>query len=536
MRQPFSGLTRSIGLIFLVSVAPFLSFYAHNVQEISDASPILVFAAGAFFLSALFYLLLNRLVRTTGTRLVSAYAVFIILFWNFGNLESSLNDTGFRFSVVSLIWFSTTALAVVIAFVFGNRRAFFTLLFFFAAAGIVLPALDLLVRVDGGESRRDDSAQAYSLGSNVIWSGNPVRRPSIYWIFADSYPNTGVLKEYYGFDNSEFVALLKERGFYVAEESFSNFNLTLASVPSTFNAEYAFEPPGNAMENGEWKKGQTNSGLFNAVLGDNRSVSFLKQLGYRYVHYDHGWLSAYACGGYEDICIQNKPFLLSDLETQLLFMAPFQVLVALFDRGSSGFFHHHVDGATRAGLRGSGTGVPEFGENLAAIEIDDPIFVYAHFMSPHAPFTNDANCETIDTRFLKSEGEELNALFVGQVQCLNRHFIDLVDGIIARDPEAIIVLAGDHGPRHSVPKVPRARLDDFGDVRIRESLGILNAIRVPEECAAPLNPRWTLVNTMRLVFACMGGQEPRLVEPKHFILRWNKSNPDAGKIREVFPN
>ena len=60
---------------------------------------------------------------------------------------------------------------------------------------------------------------------------------------------------------------------------------------------------------------------------------------------------------------------------------------------------------------------------------------------------------------------------------------------------------------------------------------ILNAFRLPKECSSAVHPRLTPINTMRIVFACLGGEEPRLLEPRHFISR--PDSPQRGRLRRV---
>lgn len=45
----------------------------------------------------------------------------------------------------------------------------------------------------------------------------------IYYIVVDGYGREDILGDIYGFDNSEFITFLDEEGFYVAEESKSNY-------------------------------------------------------------------------------------------------------------------------------------------------------------------------------------------------------------------------------------------------------------------------------------------------------------------------
>ena len=50
--------------------------------------------------------------------------------------------------------------------------------------------------------------------------------PNVYFIILDAYPRNDVLKEHVNFDNSEFTNTLEQKGFHVAENSYSNSSET----------------------------------------------------------------------------------------------------------------------------------------------------------------------------------------------------------------------------------------------------------------------------------------------------------------------
>jgi len=61
--------------------------------------------------------------------------------------------------------------------------------------------------------------------------------PDIYYIILDAFGRTEVLDEVYNYDNGEFVKQLEQRGFTVAKNSRSNYQVTILSLPSALNIE-----------------------------------------------------------------------------------------------------------------------------------------------------------------------------------------------------------------------------------------------------------------------------------------------------------
>ena len=345
-----------------------------------------------------------------------------------------------------------------------------------------------------------------------------MREPNLYWLVADSYPNAVELALHYRFDNSKFLEALEARGFYVANQSYSNFSTTRLSIPSTLNMQYVLEDGEKYSESRGSVHvrlpGNTNSGMIAALAGDNRTVAFLRQLGYRYVHFEGNSFHLTRCRGREDVCIRGGG--LSELQLSLLSLLPIRIFVGWGANPRPPLM-------LRRSPSESGTGIPELGVALAELSLEAPFLLYAHFASPHAPFYNDAQCRRSPHNYPINSHQ-----FNEQLQCVNRHLEALLDQIIADDPEAIILLSSDHGPRMSVRRnLPTHALSED---QVRESLGILNAFRLPESCRDGLHPRLSPVNSMRIVFACIGGHAPRLIEQKFFIVR---PAADRGKLRRV---
>src|SRR3989344_4095583 len=62
--------------------------------------------------------------------------------------------------------------------------------------------------------------------------------PNIYYIILDGYAAADTLSEIYSYDNSEFLAFLADRGFFVPSKSRSNYAWTHLSLASSLNMEH----------------------------------------------------------------------------------------------------------------------------------------------------------------------------------------------------------------------------------------------------------------------------------------------------------
>ncbi len=153
---------------------------------------------------------------------------------------------------------------------------------------------------------------------------------------------------------------------------------------------------------------------------------------------------------------------------------------------------------------------------------EEPLFVYAHILAPHFPHRYQPDCSLRD-HFV--EGYELSGAeriesFATDTRCLDREFVAVVDRIVAEDPDAVIIIQSDHGS--SLTFNWQTPFEDWTGVNFAERFGVLNAIRLPEACRDRSIEGEPLVNTFRIVLACLSGTEPDLLETRLFYSGYGK--------------
>jgi len=157
------------------------------------------------------------------------------------------------------------------------------------------------------------------------------------------------------------------------------------------------------------------------------------------------------------------------------------------------------------------------GAEAVRARTDDPLFVMAHILSPHQPYRYETDCsrrtETVEGT--KLTGEERAAAYANDVQCLDHEVVGAVDRVLAEDPDAVIIIQSDHGSRLSFNW--DQPYEDWTPAMLRERFGSLDAIKLPEWCADRSIEGEPLVNTFRIVLACLGHQEPDLLETRTFF-------------------
>ena len=63
--------------------------------------------------------------------------------------------------------------------------------------------------------------------------------PDVCYILLDGYARSDMMQQYFGYDNSDFIAFLEFNGFYVAGAAHANHNWTALFLASSLNMSYA---------------------------------------------------------------------------------------------------------------------------------------------------------------------------------------------------------------------------------------------------------------------------------------------------------
>ncbi|MDH4157416.1 MAG: LTA synthase family protein [candidate division Zixibacteria bacterium] len=306
--------------------------------------------------------------------------------------------------------------------------------------------------------------------------------PNIYYIILDGYARHDVLKTYYGFDNSGFLAFLRERGFYIADSSHANYAQTMQSLTSALNMNYISEIV-HIEDLGAARTAMAEIFLGNAVF------RFLRQRGYRIVSFSSG----YDLTEIADAEITLAPRAnLSEFETLIWLTTP---LPYLFPGGGTPYDRH------RDRILYTLDQLP------VVTDMPPPWFVLAHIVAPHPPFVfgnrgadfePDRPYNFYDGSYYFDLGGTLDEYITSyrhQAAYVTQRIQDALERILAGsgDDPPVIILQADHGPGSQLDWADRNK------TWVKERFAILNAYYLPGADSVPLYPTITPVNTFRLV-------------------------------------
>jgi hypothetical protein len=263
--------------------------------------------------------------------------------------------------------------------------------------------------------------------------------PDIHLLLLDGYPRQDVL-DGLGFDNRSFLSAMADRGFEVYPGSRSNYERTPFSLLTLLTLRHLDDI--NELEDVHAAGGKVDQermaarGLLGVPLFD-----LAEEAGYRTRVVDGPVVHA-PLGGADVVTSAGSAtnFELDTLQRTPLAL-PFEALGFGMDQARA-----QITGALA----------------LFADPPESPAFTFTHVMAPHTPFSFEADgseapappcypesCAIFDGQDESigwSEEEHWDHM-VAHVAHLNDLVVEAVDDLLAADPDAVIVILGDHGMR-----------------------------------------------------------------------------------------
>ncbi len=304
--------------------------------------------------------------------------------------------------------------------------------------------------------------------------------PDIYYLVLDMYVRSDYLQKVYDFDNSEFLAYLTQRGFYIADESRANYPHTTHSLASSLNLLYLDDIAGQVGEK------YTNVQPLVMMIKDNRVFQHLRGYGYTIVAFSTG--HGFTENKEADVYMRPPRRHFDDFQRELLNTTP---LVVPLHKTTDDFHRERV--------------LYTFDHLADAAEIDSPVFVFAHILAPHPPYAFGPNGEPVRSKpHAEYECDEYIEAYRNQVAHVNKKTRETIEDILSRSSEPpIIIIQGDHGAgyRYYFP----------------ERMSILNAYYFPDQNYDALSEDITPVNTFRVIFNEYFGADYEMLEDKSYF-------------------
>jgi hypothetical protein len=504
---------------FVLAVHPVLGLFENNETKvpISDALGTMLYVEAVLVLVLGLCWWLTRRLAKAG--LLTLLVVIFVLFYQ--HLFDLLTPFGGQFEehVYFLpLWLVAAVLAFRVAAASTARLITTTLvlnvgaLFFVASPALQVAHYQLKV----GPERGPAIAAINRPVPELKPSG---QKPDIYYLVFDRYARADVLQQVYGYDNSEFLTALGDRGFGVIERSAANYQRTSHSLAASLNMTY-LDAIGESLgeRSDDWV-------LIYRLLEDYKVWRALKGVGYRFIHFGTWWKPT-AANRFADENVNWKAIPTFD---RFFWAATAPGRLALM-AGLSWFDYrsHQCERLKHKFARL---------EEVAAAP--GPKFVFAHVLLPHPPFIFDAEGRCLSRAEAQARSREQN--YIGQLTLTNRLLLAAIDKILVANENAVIVVQADEGPwpasiagdEQSIGMdTTPAEWAAMTPAETKEKVAIFNAIRLPG-AEAELYPVLTPVNTFRIIFNRYFGSDFVLLPDESYIYLDNKPLYDFVPVTEV---
>jgi hypothetical protein len=469
---------------FLFATYPILALLAINISEVEFSAglrPLFLSILLAGFLLFAFFLIYRDWRRAA---LVST--ILLALFFSYGHIYILLKGVQingfylFRHLTLIPVWFGLGAL--LIWWASRKSRNLVSTTSTLNAIGLFLlifPVVQLTsfsVKSNLSQTNAENHTSALSLQV-------PNQPPDIYYIILDGYGRSDVLKEEYGYDNSDFLDTLRDLGFTVADCSLSNYAQTQMSLASSLNFNYL-----DALSDRFIEGSDDRTGLDTLIHQSAARVS-LEKAGYKTVAFATGFLATELTDADYFLGPGYSWEELNEFESLLMETT----LARLIQDGNR--FGMQTSGSERFRERTLFT-LKKLDE-LSSIQ--GPKFVFVHIVAPHPPYVFGPTGGPVEPAEIgTTKTQEGASHYRDQAIYISSRMMEIVPKIIeSSGTPPIIVIQGDHGP--TVASSPRARMSN------------LNAYYLPGVDAS-LYPTITPVNTFRVIFNSYFGQNLELLD------------------------
>ena len=414
-------------LPFLFSTAPVLTLYASNSGQASFGEALL--PIGAVIALTLILLPAAVWVFRGSLRAAVALSVFWWVVFAYGHVATIIgkfpiaghNPANYKFLL------PVTVVALVAGTIRLRRAPREPLVLARVLLVIVVSMLgaSLITMARVGASRKAFDPSSV-LSQESLAPGRVVRKPDIFYIILDRFGSNATLTRRYGYDNSPLIGFLRERGFFVADDSRANYLVTAQSLASSLNMSHLL-PLADVVgrQSSDWLP------VFD-LLGDYRLQRFLREQGYRYVHIGPKWNpTAHNRFADENVRFATVPeFTMMLVSTTMLYPLLYRL----------GLDNPDLEKYQRVQYQLNAL------EKLPAHE-PEPLFVFAHILVPHGPYVFNHDGTYRLPEIAHAHDEATNFVRTGRIP--DGRVRTLVDSLLAgypADNPPVIVIQGDEGP------------------------------------------------------------------------------------------
>ena len=423
---------RPVVLPILLTVIPSLYHYSNNLEKLTPGNLFRMIDLNTV-IAVLIYLVCLIFFWFRPIKAAIATFVFLIFFNTYGLMfRYLLNLDLFRVEHFSI--FPLTILVSIYVILFVTRLEQSVLVTIWKNLSLMTAFLVLfnLIKIAPMELKRWKSNPATVSAAVTQLTMTKTSFPDIYFIIMDEFVGFQGMRDYWEYPGvDDFVQFLKDRSFFVAEDSHGSSRNTELEVASRLN--YHQYSPDEHLQ------------VYLDAIEENKVVHYLKIHGYTIVTFDERKLALYTAKpiradytytyGYEYSSsggMKVRGFFLDEFGDLVMGNTMYYMFAEKYKNSTPTVrLHNNMINLTV--------------DHVASMDVPSPKFVYAHLLLPHPPFMFDRNGGTELGHFTDWNYYLDNYIYAMKVA---RKMVENIMANANPNNPPIIILQSDHGGRN----------------------------------------------------------------------------------------
>lgn len=488
----------------LISVYPIIFLYSINVGQISPVD-LAILAMASFFCVSLGIAISHFFSKNLENSALLCTS-FLLMFYTYGAfnefVRTIVDKDSFLGAAFPFIWLFSFLIMSVAIFKTKNSKGFITA--FLNVTSLTLVAMGLFGILSSPSYQVPKRHELQKAAVKVEAGEKKTDKPDIYYIILDGYGRNDVLKELYNHENASFTNFLRDKGFYLASKSHSNYCQTYLSLACSLNYSY--------LDDLEKIYSKTNSyEPLIKMIAENRVMRSLKTQGYTSIAF---------ASGYSGTELRNADkYIVRDLiDRQFLNVLLNSTFLTAFKSSGFGLAKTQIE-IHRNRINDVFAEIPEVAKNEAK-----PVIVFAHILSPHPPFVFAADgghvphgdsISLMDGSHWPGTKESYKQLYVDQLVYIASKTQTMINKLLSqKDRKKVIIIQSDHGPGSEVEWMKPEKSN------MQERMSIQNAYYFDDSDYTSLYPEISPVNTFRVILNKYFSSEYELLDDRSYFSGW----------------
>jgi hypothetical protein len=487
---------KSIILIFIIYLIPFVNFLENNVNELSIIFVesfyllIIIFLIFLIFLSYSFNFIFKKV------EILNSFLIVFICYWllfqhNFLTLEikNFFNDYLFFTEYASeLSLFLIILLCVYFSALIFKKKVLFNKIIYIYFPLAFLVSLYQVISFDNFKiinKNRIQNNENKEISSSINFTSKAItKKNNIYFFILDGMQPIKDFDDHYKINSSKFLNYTKSKNFKYLDDTINLYDNTTYSLTALFYLDKILDNQGNLK-----KKTQV---LYPTLLRKNNNPDLLINL--KNLGYDFKWIgNEFArCSKFQlKHCLnknQNK-FFDSYLYINFFRQTPLIQVVTYIGLAFNYDYNKHLYYEFNNGM---GRLVDYLVKNSETKNSKLPTFYFVHHMSPHWPYITNKNC-----KYKYFPGKKNYEGYEAAYLCNLKRIIKTIEFIDKFDKDSYVVFQSDHNWNMSRSREERKR--------------IFNLIKMNENCIFDEKINIHNVNAMRLILSCITNSDTKFL-------------------------